>query len=222
MNCKLERLVRILDLFCGAGGAGEGYRRIGFDVTGVDIKPQPRNPHRFVEADALEYLQEHGHKYDAIHASPPCQRYSSLTALTSTKDHPDLIGPVRDMLITLGKPWVIENVKGAPLRNATMLCGTMFGLAVARHRYFETNFSLPRTSACNHKDKQLYTVLTKSCRRIGDMRGPSSHAIGKKAMGIDWMTQSELGEAIPPAYTAWIGQTLWNVCNANDNISGRL
>lgn len=211
----MKHLVRILDLFCGAGGAGEGYRRAGFDVTGVDIAPQPRNPHRFVQADALEFLRAHGHEYDAVHASPPCQRFSSLTALTSTKEHPDLIAPLRELLRASGKPWVIENVRGAPLENATMLCGTLFGLSVARHRYFETSFRLPKVRPCSHKGKELYTVLTKSCRKIGDMRGPSSHAIGKRAMGIDWMTQAELGEAIPPAYTAWIGQTLWKVCNAN-------
>lgn len=208
----MKRIIRILDLFCGAGGAGEGYRRIGFDVTGVDIAQQPRNPHRFIQADAVEYLRHHGNEYDAIHASPPCQRFSSLTALTSTKDHPDYITPIRDLLTQIGKPWVIENVKGAPLFGSVMLCGTMFGLGVARHRYFETSFTLPQPPRCDHVGKTLYTVLTKSCRRIGDMRGPSSHEKGKVAMGIDWMTQAELGEAIPPAYTAWVGQRLWNVC----------
>jgi len=199
---------RILDLFCGAGGAGMGYHLAGFEVVGVDINPQPRYPFEFHQGDALVYLREHGHEFDAIHSSPPCQAHSSLTALTSTKTHCDMIPATRWELTRTGKAWVIENVPGAPLVSPVQVCGTAFGLKVARHRMFESNVALTGTGACSHKGKELYTVLTKSCRVIGDMRGPSSHQTGKAAMGVDWMTQMELGEAIPPAYTEFLGLQL--------------
>ena len=200
--------MKLLDLYCGAGGAGMGYHRAGFEVVGVDIKPQPNYPFKFIQADALEYLREHYHEFDVIHASPPCQAHSSLTALTSTLKHLDLIPETREMLRATGKPYVIENVVGAPLENPVTLCGTEFGLGVARHRLFESNVPLTGHGKCNHVGLQLYTVLTKSCRKIGDMRGPSSHEQGKKAMGIDWMTQFELGLSIPPAYTQFVGEQL--------------
>ena len=200
--------MKLLDLYCGAGGAGMGYNRAGFEVVGVDIKPQPNYPFEFVQADALEYLREHGHKFDVIHASPPCQAHSSLTVLTSTKEHMDLIPATREALQKTGKPYIIENVPGAPLLDPLTLCGTEFGLGVARHRLFESNMMLTGHGKCNHAGKELYTVLTKSCRVIGDMRGPSSHEQGKKAMGVDWMTQFELGLAIPPAYTEFLGLQL--------------
>jgi len=138
----VKRLVRILDLFCGAGGAGEGYRRVGFDVPGVDIKPQPRNPHTFVRGDALEYLRDHGHEYDAIHASPPCQGYSHLTPKEHKDNHEKLIDKLRVLLKRIGKPYIIENVAGAKheLENPIMLCGSMFNLRCQRHRFFETSF----------------------------------------------------------------------------------
>lgn len=194
-----------------------GYHRAGFEVTGVDIKPQPRYPFAFIEADALDYLRAHGHEYDVIHASPPCQAHSSLTKLTSTREHKDLIPETRNALIASGKPYVIENVAGAPLISPFMLCGTMFGLKVARHRLFESNMFFMTPGTCDHSG-DLVTVLTKSCRRIGDMRGPSCHEKGKEAMGIDWMTQFELGLAIPPAYTEWIGEQIMKCpfCNEDD------
>jgi len=161
-----------------------------------------------IQADALEYLREHGHEFNAIHASPPCQAHSSLTALTSTREHLDLIPETRELLRQSGKPYIIENVPGSPLINPVTLCGTEFGLGVARHRLFESNVPLTGHGKCNHAGRQLYTVLTKSCRTIGDMRGPSSHEQGKKAMGVDWMTQFELGLSIPPAYTQFIGEQM--------------
>ena len=199
---------RLLDLFCGAGGAGMGYHLAGFEVVGVDINLQPRYPFKFHQDDALEYLRQHGHEFDAIHASPPCQAHSSLTALTSTKTHLDMIPATRAELDRTGKVWVIENVPGSPLVSPVQICGTAFGLKVARHRMFESNVSIVGTGSCSHKGKELYTVLTKSCRVIGDMRGPSCHQTGKEAMGVDWMTQMELGEAIPPAYTEFLGLQL--------------
>src|SRR3989304_4421538 len=105
--------LKLLDLFCCEGGAGEGYRRAGFDVTGGDNQPQPRNPHRFILADALEYVREHGHEYDAIHASPPCQHYSWATPKGHHEKHPDLIAATREALTATGKPYIIENVGGA-------------------------------------------------------------------------------------------------------------
>jgi site-specific DNA-cytosine methylase len=128
---------RLLDLFCGAGGAGMGYHRAGFEVVGVDIAPQPHYPFEFHQGDALEYLAAHGHEFDAIHASPPCQRYSSIQRITKNKHKwPDLVDPVRQLLIKSGKPYVIENVQGAPLRVDAFMCGSMFGLGMIRHRIF--------------------------------------------------------------------------------------
>lgn len=199
---------RLLDLYCCAGGAGAGYAQAGFEVVGVDINFQKNYPFEFHQADALEFLATYGHEFDAIHASPPCQAHSSLTKLTSQREHIDLIPETREALIALGKPWIIENVPGSPLRNPIMLCGTNFGLGVARHRYFESNIDLVWHETCDHTGKELYTVLSKSCRPIGDMRAKSSHEIGKKVMRVDWMTQYELGMAIPPAYTEYLGGQL--------------
>lgn len=133
---------RLLDLFCGAGGCAKGYQRAGFHVTGVDIKPQPRYcGDEFHQADALEYLAAHGREFDAIHASPPCQRYTMAQNAAKNADaHPDLVDPVRDLLLSTRKPWIIENVVGAPLKNPAVLCGLSFGLKVRRHRLFETSF----------------------------------------------------------------------------------
>ena len=134
----------LLDLYCCAGGAGEGYRLAGFDVLGVDILPQPKNPHKFVQGCALEYLREHGHKYDLIHASPPCQAYTKAGKQwrKEGREYVDLIEATREALIANGKPWIIENVPGAPLRNPIFLNGSAFGIRVHRPRYFETSFPL--------------------------------------------------------------------------------
>lgn len=134
------RRPRLLDLFCGAGGCAAGYAAAGWLVTGVDHRPMPRFPFEFIQADALEFVREHGAEYDAIHASPPCQRYSSTAALPNVKRerHVDLIAPTRDALAATGRPWVIENVERAPLTGA-LLCGLSFGLKVFRHRIFESS-----------------------------------------------------------------------------------
>lgn len=200
--------MRLLDLYCGAGGAAAGYDYAGFDVVGVDILPQPHFPFEFVQGDAVEYLLKHGHEFDAIHASPPCQAFSAMTMFKSTKKHPNLIPKTRAALIKIGKPYVIENVVGAPLLNPIMLCGTMFGLNTARHRLFETSFPLIAPEHPTHKGKKLYTALTHSCRPSGDMFARSNHKICIEVMGIDWMNQHELGLSIPPAYTFWIGERI--------------
>lgn len=203
--------MRLLDLFCGAGGAAMGYYRAGFDdIVGVDIKPQPRYPFAFVRADALEYLAEHGHEFDAIHASPPCQRYSSLKSKT-TREWPDLIDPTRHGLIASGRPWVIENVMPAPLRHGVVLCGSMFGLRTHRHRRFETSFLILQPTL--HIGKSPRTTTKARRKDFADgcfisVTGDVGSYVGVPAMGIDWMTGNELSEAIPPAYTEYVGRHL--------------
>ena len=205
--------IKLLDLYCGGGGVG--YYRAGFEVTGVDIEPQPRYPFKFHQANALEYLAAHWHEFDIIHASPPCQKYSRITRINSKKDQPDLLQPTIDALIATGKPYIVENVEGAPMTNYLMLCGTMFGLKVIRHRLFVTNpMILMSPMSCNNH-------YARSCNgdRNGDQKHPEAKFItvtgsvspiakAKEAMGIDWMNRYELTQAIPPAYTEWIGNQM--------------
>lgn len=208
---------RLLDLFCCQGGAAMGYHRAGFDVVGVDIVPQPRYPFEFHQADALEYVAEHGQEFDAIHASPPCQAHSTITPDRSK--HVDLIAPTRDLLERLSIPWVMENVEGARrvLHAPMRLCGSSFGLGVRRHRYFESNIwltSLP----CRHaeqaevygvygdhgEDSHLYRHSDGSSR---GMRARSTeHA--RALMGMPWADWHGCAQAIPPAYTEFIGAQL--------------
>ena len=211
---------RLLDLFCGAGGAAVGYHRAGFDVVGVDIKPQPRYPFEFVQADALEYVAEHGHEFDAIHASPPCQLYTVANNIHG-KNHPDLLPSTRERLIASGVPWFIENVPGAPMERITTLCGLAFGLGVKRHRLFETSFFVWAPPQCpdGHPGDWVsvfgHTVLERG-HVVGKAKGGGNKIKrrhlgtdrGREAMGIDWMTRDELSEAIPPAYTQFIGEQL--------------
>lgn len=210
-----ERL-RLLDLFCGAGGAGMGYSQAGFEVVGVDCNPQPRYPFEFHQADAFEFLEQHGHEFDVIHASPPCQAYS-----VSTRDktkHPDLVAIVRDRLISLGKPYVIENVPGAPLRHPVTLCGTMFGLQadglhVRRHRLFESPQFVFGPGMCTCRSVQTGQItghLTGNEQYAARHRKPSFER-AKRMMGIDWMDKKTLVLAIPPAYTKWIGEQLLKI-----------
>lgn len=200
---------RLLDLFCCAGGAAMGYHRAGFDVVGVDINPQPNYPFEFHQADALEFVSKHGWEFDAVHASPPCQRWTTAQKIRGN-EHPDLIRPLRGLLVDLGLPYVIENVEGAPLHSPVMICGAMFpGLRVYRHRLFETTFPVAIPAHPEHAAK-----LTKMGRPPRDAE--FMHVVGnfsgvtaaRRAMGIPWMTRDQLREAIPPAYTEFLGATL--------------
>lgn len=200
---------KLLDLFCKAGGASVGYYRAGFEVEGVDIEPQPHYPFKFYLADALDFPLE---GFDAYHASPPCQRWSAaFNPIYGRGDSPDLIGGIRERFLAVAKPYVIENVYKAPLRATLMLCGTMFGLDVIRHRFFEMYpNSLFSPFTCSHIKKTArqgyapipgkeYHVVTGHLSDIANAR---------KAMGIDWMLAREIVEAIPPAYTEYIGKYL--------------
>ena len=203
---------RLLDLFCGAGGAAVGYHRAGFgEIVGVDIAPQPRYPFEFVQADALEYVLEHGGEFDAIHASPPCQAYSVGTRDYSR--HPDLYALVRSMLLELAQPWVIENVIGAPYESGIVLCGSMFDLPVRRHRNFETSFLALRPGCDHARQGKAITVAGHGSRKDGGM-SPSKHSwkgfhhLWPQYMGMTWATPYEASLAVPPAYTEYIGQAL--------------
>jgi DNA (cytosine-5)-methyltransferase 1 len=212
----------IVDLFCGAGGAAVGYHRAGFDVVGVDIDPQPRYPYEFHQRDALDFLLDTKRRpyrlrhFAAIHASPPCQRWSDATGVSGVReDWPDLISPLRELLIGTGLPYVIENVEGSPLRDPVTLCGVMFPseLAVLRHRLFETNWPLPQPGHAPHplvytrdRRKAHYGKLDQDTSFVQVTGGGNcSVARAREAMGIDWMTKAELNEAIPPAYTEYVG-----------------
>lgn len=199
---------QLLDLFCGAGGAAMGYHRAGFEVVGVDIKPQPHYPFEFHQADAMIYPLE---GFDVIHASPPCQRYSKSTAKKNRGNHPDYISLVRINLLKNGAHYVIENVPGAPLRGDCVIVGAMVGLhMILRKRIFETNWSIFKLTPSYEYHNHVISVV--GC---GTPTG-SLHVWGRQiskqecsdAMGIQWMTRKELTQAIPPAYTEWIGRQL--------------
>lgn len=248
----LEMKPRLLDLFCGAGGAAMGYHRAGFDVVGVDIRPQPNYPFEFVQADALEFVRmllgnalPHGWSnmsidgsqfvnFDAIHASTPCQRYSTATKRNGTElEHPDLVAATRELLKQTGLPYVIENVLGAPVRRDYILCGTAFqletdGYRLKRHRAFEVSWpdfgevrcyckkrALPGNDPLNRFDYRPFMDVTgggptRKQRTDGGggrpYKGTADQA--RRIMGIDWMTKAELNESIPPAYTEFIGHRL--------------
>ena len=246
--------MRLLDLYCGAGGVARGYQLAGFHVTGVDHKPQARYiGEDFVQADALEFLAQHGHEFDAIHASPPCQGYSIMHNLPwlRGREYPLLILPTIEMLEGLGKPYVVENVMGARHGSKTLkkrsleahglkagwLCGAMFGLPFYRHRLFATNWMWLALGHPKHKaviqsgrmpgDRSNQVGYRESAGRdSGGLTQPHNgltawqekspvgigHAKGwrlaAEAMGIDWMKREELTQAIPPAYTEFIGRRL--------------
>jgi DNA (cytosine-5)-methyltransferase 1 len=221
------RKPRLLDLFCCAGGAAVGYHRAGFEVVGIDIDPQPNYPFEFVQADALEALTMGFFRrnlttwavrdFNAIHASPPCQAYSDLQN-QNKREYPDLVGPVRELLRATGLPYVIENVPEAPLIEPVILCGTMFdGLRVIRHRGFETNW--PLTAPTEHPKHPLVFTHDKRKAHHGKLDQDTSFvqvtgggnctvANKRDAMGVHWMTGKEANEAIPPAYTSWVGMHL--------------
>lgn len=210
--------MKLLDLFCGAGGAAMGYFRAGFqEIVGIDIQSQPHYPFQFFQTDAFEFLEQYGNEFDVIHASPMCQAYSVTKALPNVdgNKYPRQIEPLRSLLRIIRRPYVIENVIGAPLFQPIKLCGHYFGLKVYRPRLFESNvllFSPP-------KQRFVGKIrIIKSKARGGFQngeylcvagKGNYKLAEGKKAMGIDWeISKQELNQAIPPAYTEFIGKQL--------------
>lgn len=202
---------RALDLFCGAGGVTRGLQLAGFHVTGVDIKPQPRYCGEvFHQADAMTFPLD---GFDFVWASPPCQAHSTLRARWPDREYPDHIAATRDRLVSSGAPWIIENVPGAPLSGTVRLCGTMFGLRVYRHRWFESSELLFQpvhpphlVKAGGHKAQRqrkahyLAGGFVTITGNVGSYCGP--------AMEIDWMTGEELSQAIPPAYSHYLGRQI--------------
>jgi DNA (cytosine-5)-methyltransferase 1 len=228
----MSKRPRLLDLCCRGGGCSFGYHLAGFDVVGVDHEPQPNYPGNglfavegmsFVCADALEYLAECGHCFDVIAGSPPCQGFTQVASLGKARngtyrEHPNLIEPMRKLMQATGKPYIIENVPGAPLIEPVMLCGSMFPpLRVYRHRLFETNWKLSAPAHSPHRDQTPSAgngVSPKGFISVcgtGGVRGMTEAQILRKwqsAMGINWMNRDEMAQAIPPAYCQWIGERL--------------
>lgn len=215
---------RILDLFCGAGGASMGYHRAGFDVVGVDVAPQPNYPFQFVQADALAVLDKFDrrkfsplfHAVVAVHASPPCQASSALTKGTNKgREYPQLIPETRALLAATGLPTIIENVQGAAIRRDVTLCGEMFGLGVLRHRFFELSGFV-----CVQPEHKPHRGRVRGWRHgryhngpylavYGEGGGKGSVVEWQTAMGICWTDDRKaIAEAIPPAYTEHIGRQL--------------
>lgn len=202
---------RLLDLFCGAGGAAVGYAQAGFKVVGVDINPQPRYPFELHVSDAMAFPFD---GFDVIHASPLCHRWSKMRNCRpgSNTTAPDLITPLRPRLQAAGVPYVIENVPGAPLHGYVQVCGSGLGMTLQRHRWFESNIALWGVP-CAHGQNPWNPAYKQSTGRrhrrvpvIGEWRTP--RALQHQAMGIHWMTLPELTQAIPPTYTQWIGEQL--------------
>ena len=208
-------LMKLLDLYCKAGGASKGYQLAGFEVVGVDIKKQKRYPYEFIQADCLELMKdiEFLKSFDVIAASPPCQTHSITQHLRNAQgrstDKVDLIPQTREALIASGKPYVIENVPGSPLIEPIQMCGSYFGLKVRRHRRFESNLPIVG-SPCKHKEQGKPVGVYGSMRDEIPKGGHTAKTIeeAREAMGIDWMIWGELVEAIPPVYTQEIGKQL--------------
>jgi DNA (cytosine-5)-methyltransferase 1 len=210
--------MRILDLFCGAGGASTGYYLAGIahnltkvEITGIDIKHGKRYPFNYVRKDVTTLVASDLQEYDFIHASPPCQTFSITKNLRNAQGKStsklDLVEPTRKLILESGKPYIIENVPGAPLVNPVRLCGSSFGLKVRRHRLFESN--LPLTgSVCDHKKQGRPVGIYGSMKDEIPQGGRTAHSMAEanEAMGIDWMIWGELVEAIPPAYTEYLGK----------------
>lgn len=199
---------KLLDLFCCQGAASQGYQRAGFNVVGVDIDQQPRYPFEFHQSDALKFLLKHHHEFDAFHASPPCQAFTNAQKIRGN-EHDDFIAATRSAFQLIGKPWVIENVPGAPVRADLELCGATFGLHTYRHRLFESSIPLHQPL---HRPHLNSTV--KMGRAITE--GDWYHAVGnfsgvdyvRRDLGVPWMTRDGIRECIPPAYTEHIGRQL--------------
>ena len=219
---------RLLDTYCCEGGASMGYHRAGFEVVGVDIFEdynQKRYPFESHRGDAVEFIKEHGHEFDAIAGSPPCQRHTIATSAIDRSAYPDLIGPTRDAMIASGKPYVIENVVGAPLVDPTLLCGCMFDLQAVdtdgitlylqRARLFESNVPLTQPRPCDHSKHEWVGGSYGGARRdkyearyVRKGGYVPSIPVQRKLLGIDWMTQKGMFQSIPPAYTEYLGSIL--------------
>jgi DNA (cytosine-5)-methyltransferase 1 len=207
--------MKLLDLFSGAGGAARGYMNAGFHVTGVDYHKQPRYAgDKFIYADVYEWTSEHAHEYDIIHASPPCQRYSTMAGRTG-RGYPDSVARTRGLLQATGKPWVIENVPEAPLVDPIVLCGTHFDLCaqtdggrrwLRRHRHFESSHELHEPAVgCDCDVLPIGGVYGNGGGGEQTRGYKFTSAQAREAMEIDWMTRRELSQAVPPAYTTFIG-----------------
>lgn len=220
--------MKLLDLFCCQHVGGYGFEQAGFEVTGVDINPQPRHPGHFIQADAIEYLIEFGHMYDYVHASPPCQEYStaSMQFRIAGKEYPDLISATRAVLIASGKKYDIENVPGAPLINPVILCGQMFNIPTYRHRHFETNWGLRQPLHFAHVSPNA-----KMGRAVkhGEFIQYVGHFSGVQYVrdftGCQWADQYGLAQSIPPQYTKYIGEqflkTITNHEHTTERVKGR-
>jgi DNA (cytosine-5)-methyltransferase 1 len=230
----------IVDLCCKAGGATKGYQRAGFYVIGVDIEPQPNYlGDLFILADAVEFLKRMiaggtmewvgPGIIDGYHASPPCPRYSTVTPKDARGKHPDLIAGMRGLLQATGRPYLIENVVGSPLVGPAQLCGSSFGLDIRRHRLFEANFPIS-APPCNHvwQTKRFRSLDSRIVAKGGLASVVGVHGLTqyegefdlrKSAMGIDWMSRAELSQAIPPAYTEWIGRQLFAYLRARAGLA---
>jgi len=210
--------MKLLDLYCGVGGASAGYYKAGFDVTGIDLKHGRRYPYKYIKGDVLLYLQDLDflRSFDIIHASPPCQTHSITQHLRNAQGKStsklDLIPQTRAALIASGKPYVIENVPGSPLINPIQLCGSSFGLQVRRHRLFESNMKLTG-SVCDHKAQGRPIGVYGSLNDQIPKGGKTATTIdeGRDAMGMPWAIWTELVEAIPPAYSEYIGKQIINL-----------
>lgn len=229
METRLDeevKTMKMVDFFCCQGGCSRGYMDSGLfeSVVGVDINPQPRYPYEFIQGDAMELMADKDFmsRFDFAHASPPCQGYSALKYMTTT-DHPELVPQTRALLARSGKPWVIENVVGAPITDALMLCGTMFGLKTRRHRLFETSTGFifpPASCSCRGKrvkdyalKRQLGKNIISSWENGAELLDITGHEFkvdqASEVMGIDWMTGKGLSQAIPPVYTEYIARQMF-------------
>lgn len=216
----MSKKPRLLDLFSCAGGAGMGYHRAGFEVVGIDIDPQPNYPFEFIQSDALEYCRQHWQEFDAIHASPPCQGHS-VTKNMSGRENDGFLEATRELLQEIGLPYVIENTPGAEMFDYIKLRGDMFGLQVLRMRYFESNCiiiapPMPKKVGRTSGNGKSYSTLD-DAEFITVAGHNYRFSDGCRAMDIFWMTQSELSQSIPPAYTEYIGKQLIKYARARND-----
>lgn len=212
----------LLDTFCKAGGCSVGYHRAGFEVVGVDIEPQPNYPFKFFKMDAIEFIQKYGKDFNVIHASPPCQAYSRSTAKfrKDGKTYPDLIEVTREVLNQTGRPYIIENVPGSKIRPDIKLCGEMFGLLVIRWRWFELHDifmlqpgkpQIKKNMVTNGERVSVFgngNYRTSKNNKLPVFKKSTVKDTWAYAMDINWMTVKEMAEAIPPAYTEYIGNNI--------------